>query len=88
MFPDRKSQVMFPSHLCQQISAVACFRYISANGFLISLLSLQKQQTGDGFMNQTIFFYEIHRALEFIDNIIRSNVISAAFWQMKVFGAE
>ena len=30
--PERKCQVTFPSYLSQQISAVVCFRHVSANG--------------------------------------------------------
>ena len=36
MFPERKCQLMFPSYLSQNVSAVVRFRYVSGNGFLIS----------------------------------------------------
>ena len=36
MFPERKCQLMFPSYLSQDVSAVVRFRYVSGNGFLIS----------------------------------------------------
>ena len=35
--PERKHQVMFPSLLSQDGSAIVCFRYVSANGILISM---------------------------------------------------
>ena len=40
MFSERKCQVMFPSYLSEDVSAVVPFRYVSAKGFLISLFNL------------------------------------------------
>ena len=40
MFPERKLQVMFPSYLGQDVSAVTRFRYVFAKELLISLLNL------------------------------------------------
>ena len=52
MFPERKCQLMFPSCLSQDVSAVVRFRYVSGNGFLISELNLCKEN--NGFVHLTI----------------------------------
>ena len=46
---------MFPSH--NDVSAVVRFRYVSANGFVISILveSLQRKQNDDGFVHHKNF---------------------------------
>ena len=59
VFPERKCQVMFPSYLSQDVSAVVRFCYISAADFNILVKSLQRKQTDHGFVHGFYYLDEI-----------------------------